>query len=47
MNMSRVKTWLIQIWPAIYRTINSVFYFLLNLVKNGVRDMVRQIKGEM
>lgn len=42
---NRLKIFLINIWPAIYRIINGFLYFLLSLVKAIVKIAVSQIKG--
>ena len=44
---NKLKAILIQIWPTIYRIINTVIYFLLSLIKGIVNLAIRQIKGEI
>jgi len=44
MQENRVKVFLIQIWPAVYRIINSTAYFLINLLKNIVSMAIKQIR---
>lgn len=34
-----------KVWPYIYRVINAIFYFIIMLIKNFVRDAIRSIKG--
>lgn len=42
---NKLKTFLINIWPAIYRIINTVFYFVISLIKGIVALAIKQIKG--
>lgn len=42
---NRFKTIIIKIWPAIYRIINGLLYFLLTLVRAIVKIAVNQLKG--
>lgn len=42
---NRLKAILIQIWPTIYRIINSAIYFILSLLKGIIALAVKQIKG--
>jgi len=44
MEENRVKVFLIRIWPAIYRIINGVAFFLITLLKNTVSMAIRQIR---
>jgi len=34
-----------KIWPFVYRVINAIFYFLIMLIRNFVRDAIQSIKG--
>lgn len=36
---------LLTIWPTIYKVINGLFYFLINLTKSIIVYGIRQIKG--
>ncbi len=44
MEENRVKIFLMQIWPAVYRIINGIFYFLINLIKSTVSLAIKQIR---
>ncbi len=35
---------LYNIWPTIYRTINSVLFFIMMILKTTVKLIIRQIK---
>lgn len=35
-----------QIWPKIYRTINSVLFFILMILKSLVKGIIKQIKRD-
>jgi len=43
---SRLIVILKQIWPYVYRIINAIFYFIMNLIKTFFKYGVRMIKGE-
>ena len=34
-----------KIWPTIYRILNTVFYFILSVIKNIVNGIISQLKG--
>jgi hypothetical protein len=34
-----------EIWPTIYRGINSMLYFLFGVIRTGVKVAVQQLKG--
>ncbi|HSX08644.1 MAG TPA: hypothetical protein VLF93_00645 [Candidatus Saccharimonadales bacterium] len=34
-----------KIWPYVYRVINTTLYFIINLIKNFVRDAIQSIRG--
>ncbi|HZE87854.1 MAG TPA: hypothetical protein VE090_06680 [Methylomirabilota bacterium] len=34
-----------QIWPTVNRTINTVLYFIFNLVKSSVIYIIEQLKN--
>ena len=34
-----------KIWPVVYRIINSVFYFILSVIKSIFRGIMEQMKG--
>ena len=42
---SRIKIFLAQIWPYVYRVINGVVYFLFHFIINGIKRAIDQIKG--
>jgi len=44
MERTGFQRFLYNIWPTIYRVVNSAFYFLLNVIKKTVRLMIDQIK---
>jgi hypothetical protein len=44
MEENRVKIFLKQIWPTVYRIINSTLYFLITLIKSTVSLAIKQIK---
>jgi len=44
--VEKIKIFLINILPRVYRTINNTIYFLINLVKSAVRIAVNQLKNE-
>lgn len=33
-----------KIWPTIYRLINSALYFLLDVIRSGVKIAIEQLK---
>lgn len=33
-----------NIWPSIYRTINGILFFLLMIIRTGVKEAINQIK---
>lgn len=35
-----------KVWPTIYRVINSVFYFLINVIKNFFKVAMDEFKGK-
>jgi hypothetical protein len=35
-----------QVWPYIYRVINSVFYFVVNIIRYFFKNAIKMIKGE-
>lgn len=45
MEENSFKKFLIQIWPTIYRVINTLFYALLNFLKKTVTLAIDQLKG--
>ncbi len=42
---SGLKVFLVNIWPNIYRLINSFLYFLLTVVRAIVKIALNQLKG--
>jgi hypothetical protein len=34
-------------WPTIYRIINSTIYFIITTLKNVVKGIMDQLKGQM
>lgn len=44
--MEKIKIFLINILPGVYRAISNFLYFLINLVKSAVRIAVNQLKNE-
>lgn len=46
LQQSRVIIILKQIWPFVYRAINSIFYFIVNLIKYFFKNAIKMIKGE-
>ncbi len=34
-----------QIWPTVYKIINSTIYFLIELIRSAVRIAIEQIKN--
>jgi hypothetical protein len=42
------KPWIIralyQVWPKIYRFINRVLFFIMMVIRGGVKEGIRQIK---
>jgi hypothetical protein len=45
MEQNNFKRFLIQIWPTIYRIINSFFYALLRFLKSSITMIIDQLKG--
>ncbi|MBI2034654.1 MAG: hypothetical protein HYT11_02880 [Candidatus Levybacteria bacterium] len=43
----RLKSVIFDAWPAIYRIINTTFFFLIKLIKTIVIDGIKQIKGQL
>lgn len=43
---SRAIRLLKQVWPAINRILNKIFYFLISLIKTFFRDTMRMIQGK-
>ncbi len=41
---NRVIKLLSQVWPYIYRGINSTLYFVINLIKSIIKDTMRMLK---
>ncbi len=41
---NRVIKLLRQLWPYIYRGINSTLYFIINLIKSIIKDGVKMLK---
>ena len=46
MQQSRIKVFLKQIWPYVYRILNSIFYFILGIIRYFFRNAIKMIKGE-
>lgn len=44
MEENKVKGILINIWPAIYRILNSIIYFIINLIKAVISIAFKQLK---
>ena len=44
---TRIKAFLIKIWPTFYRMLNTFLYFVLMIIVNGVKRAIQQIKGSM
>jgi len=44
-NMERLKIFLMDIWPRVYRIINSILYFLITTLKSAVKIAVGQIRN--
>lgn len=44
MEENRFKGFLINIWPAIYRILNTIIYFIINLIKTVVSIAFKQLK---
>jgi hypothetical protein len=42
---SRFRMILKDIWPTIYKVINTVLYFIITLIKSTVKDIFRMIKS--
>ncbi len=42
---SGLKVFLVNIWPKIYRLINSFLYFLLTVIRAIVKIALNQLKG--
>ncbi|HZJ18209.1 MAG TPA: hypothetical protein VFD45_01145 [Patescibacteria group bacterium] len=45
MNEKNFKKFLIQIWPTVYRTINTLIYALLHFLKSIISLAIDQLKG--
>jgi hypothetical protein len=43
---SKYIVFLEKIWPYIYRVLNTVFYFILNLIKYFFKSAMKMVKGE-
>ncbi len=43
----RIKVLLVDAWPAIYRMINTTFFFVIKLIQRVIRDGIKQIKGQL
>lgn len=39
-----MRRFLRQIWPTVYKIINTIFYFILTLIKTFFRLAFKQIK---
>ncbi len=46
MDKDKLTRFFANIWPTIKRTLDAIFYFILNLIKSVVKIAVEQIKGE-
>jgi len=46
MEENSFKKFLIQIWPTIYRMVNTLFYALINFLKGAVSLAIDQLKGK-
>ncbi|MBI2031469.1 MAG: hypothetical protein HYT08_02530 [Candidatus Levybacteria bacterium] len=44
MEENRLKGILINIWPMIYRILNSILYFIIGLIKTVLSIAFRQLK---
>lgn len=42
--LSDVRIALMKVWPRMYRIINSLFYFILNLIKSIISLSIKQVK---
>lgn len=42
---SGFKIFLVNIWPKVYRLINTFLYFLLTLIRAIVKIALNQLKG--
>lgn len=42
---NRFVIFLKEIWPTVYRGINSFLYFLFGILKTGVKVAIQQLKG--
>jgi len=34
-----------KIWPTVHRIVNSVFYFIMSVIKSIINGIISQIKG--
>lgn len=41
---SRIKYFLIQIWPTVYKVTYAIIYFILKTIKSSVKYAIEQIK---
>ncbi|HSX40621.1 MAG TPA: hypothetical protein VLF68_03325 [Candidatus Saccharimonadales bacterium] len=41
-----IKRLFVQIWPTIYRLINSVLYFVISLIRAMVKIAISQLKQQ-
>ena len=45
MNKEKAYALLKEAWPTIYRLINGFLYFLLTLIRGGIKLAIQQFKG--
>lgn len=41
---SKIKYFLIQIWPSVYKVLYTFFYYTLKTIKSSVKYAIEQIK---
>jgi len=44
MEENKFKGFLINIWPAIYRILNAIIYFIISLIKAIISIAIKQVK---
>ena len=40
-------TFLKQIWPTVYRVINTIFYAIFNFLKQNIKFAIDQLSGKL
>lgn len=41
---SKLKYYFIQVWPAIYKTLNGILYWIMKTIKSSVSYAIQQIR---